>query len=62
MPRNLRVISRHEAKVINGLILQAEVSDATDDKSWKPPTQQPPIGFTCVDEIKVFLFFVYPNK
>ncbi|VDO07388.1 unnamed protein product [Rodentolepis nana] len=47
MPRSLVIISRHEARVISELEL-------TDDKdnAWEPPTQQPPIGFSCVDEIK----------
>ncbi|KAM7534107.1 hypothetical protein Aperf_G00000115486 [Anoplocephala perfoliata] len=52
MPQNLSIISRHEAKVVNDLILQAETTDDKNERTWEPPTHEPPIGFTCVEEIK----------
>ncbi|KAM3185213.1 hypothetical protein ACTXT7_006797 [Hymenolepis weldensis] len=52
IPKNLIIISRHETRVINELVLQSELSDSKDEKTDEPPTQQPPIGFACVDEIK----------
>ncbi|VUZ41606.1 unnamed protein product [Hymenolepis diminuta] len=52
MPESLIIISRHEARVINELLLQSELSDSKEEKTEGPPTQQPPIGFACVDEIK----------
>nr|CDS25633.2 protein of unknown function DUF590 [Hymenolepis microstoma] len=47
MPKSLVIISRHEARVIGELELDDDKEDA-----WEPPTSQPPIGFSCVDEIK----------
>ena len=54
MPQSLAIISRHEARIINELLLQNEsYEDSGEDKSFEPPTDQPPIGFSSVDEFKV---------
>lgn len=63
MPESLIIISRHEARVINELVLQSELTDSKEEKTEGPPTQQPPIGFACVDEIKVyFAIFMFGTK
>ncbi|CDI97940.1 protein of unknown function DUF590 [Echinococcus multilocularis] len=51
MPQNLTIISRHEARVVNELLLQnEEIEDK--EKSFEPPTQQPAIGFSSVESFK----------
>uniref|UniRef100_A0A158REV8 Anoctamin n=1 Tax=Hydatigena taeniaeformis TaxID=6205 RepID=A0A158REV8_HYDTA len=52
MPQNLVIISRHEARVVNELVLQTELKEDKDEKSFEPPTQQPPIGFSGIDDFE----------
>lgn len=56
MPQNLVIISRHESRVVNELILQTETHEDKDEKSFEPPTQQPPIGFSGIEGFKVSSF------
>ena len=54
MPENLAIISRHEARVVNELLLEIDtLNDTADEKAFEPPTDQPPIGFSSADEMKV---------
>ncbi|KAL5107123.1 hypothetical protein TcWFU_009406 [Taenia crassiceps] len=52
MPQNLVIISRHESRVVNELILQTEKNEDKDEKSFEPPTQQPAIGFSGIESFK----------
>ncbi|VDK32493.1 unnamed protein product [Taenia asiatica] len=52
MPQNIVIISHHESRVVNELVLQTEANEDKDEKSFEPPTQQPAIGFSGIESVK----------